>query len=187
MTKLNCNVCYGISSKADDKHGHVIFWDYDDNDFLIFLKYLERMQKMYNLSDIYIIKSTNGYNALCLDIVNAGVIFDMGTNVFSPCDRDFYKYGYQRGYYTLRFDRDKILENVLISHNTPTYKKSFAHKVFLEWFFASDNLKIDYDNFFNDYTKLKIIQYPSKKNGFHTVDKDLPNYFDVLKTYGVKK
>ena len=169
--------CYGISSNCNDKPYHVFMADYDNLSLNAVKKHLLFVQQDYNLSDIYVIKSTNGFNAICLDKLPLTIIYDIGTNVFSPCDRDFFKYGYGRKYFTLRFDNDKELECILDNRSTK-YEKSFAHKEFLEWYF---NIKIRCKPL-DSNESLDIIQYPSSKNGFHYMPIDLPeNYVQSLK------
>lgn len=168
--------CYGVSSKAGANE-HTLFLDYDHIGLESVKTHLFYLQNEYSFSDIYIIKSTNGYNAICLDKIPLYLIFTLGNSVIAPVDRNFIKYGFQRGYYTLRFDNDKQLIEVLKSDNKK-YDKSFAHKVFLEWFFR---IKIDFDNTFDENTKLSIIQYPSTKNGYHIVPKELPNYMEMVR------
>ena len=169
--------CYGISSKADEKHGHVFMIDYDNVALDVVEVHLRQLQKTFGFSDFFIIESTHGFNAICLDIVSIGLIYSIGMSVESPADRDFFVYGFNRGYYTLRFDCDKILVKVL-KNNSKKFEKSLCHKLFLEWYF---DIYIDSDYRFNNVTSLKIIQYPSNKNGYHYVNKQLPSYLVGLK------
>ena len=90
----------------------------------------------------------------------------------SPADRDFFVYGFKRQYYVLRFDIDKRLVCILCN-DSKKYTKSFAHKLFLEWFFDI----VIRDSNFDDNDRIDIIQYPSRKNGFHYVSKELPSYY----------
>jgi len=176
-TKLKC--CYGISSKVknDQFNRHIFMIDYDHVDIISVKKHLKHLIDVYKLSDIYLIESTHGYNALSLDLLPIGLIFDMGINVFSPADRDFFKYGFNRQYYVLRFDIDKKLVEIVKSKYN-LHDKSLAHKKFIEWFF---NIKISNSDKFNNNTKLDVIQYPSNKNGYHLQDKLLPeNYIETL-------
>lgn len=170
--------CYGVSSKADENNlDHVFMLDFDNCLYASVVNELLGLQKEYGLSDIYIIESTNGYNAISLDILSLSIIYNIGHDVLSLCDKNFIHYGFERGYYTLRFDRDKKLKKIL-KNDSKKYKKSLAHKLFLEWFFE---IKIDFDNCFNCYSKIKLIQFPSNKNGYHLQEKLLPDYFEVFK------
>lgn len=160
-------VCYGVSSKVND-YDHVVMFDYDYVDLDTVVDHIIHLQHEYNFSDFYIIESTHGFNTICLDMLTPSLIYQIGIDVCSPADRDFFKYGFRRGYYVLRFDLDKQLVGI-IYNDSSKYKKSNAHKKFLEWFF---DIEIKGSNF-DDNNKIDIIQYPSNKNGFHYVSKDL--------------
>ena len=174
---MNINCCYGISSECDNFQ-HVLMMDYDGISLNTVKEHLKYIQKDYDLSDIYIIKSKHGYNAISLDKMQLSIIYHLGISVFSPTDRNFFKYGFERQYYVLRFDNDKELVEIL-KNNSSKYEKSLAHKLFLEFFF---NMKINCNNLGHN-TKLKIIQYPSYKNGFHSVPKNVDGYIDDLKRW----
>lgn len=166
--------CYGISSKAD-QYEHVFMMDYDGYGLESVVNHLKLIQQEFNMSNIYIIESTNGYNAICLDTMALSLIYQIGNDIYSIADKDFVKYGFERGYYTLRFDEDKRLIRVLERRNER--RKSTAHALFLQWFF---NIDIDFDKTFNENTKIKVIQYPSNKNGYHLFEKELPSYLGVM-------
>lgn len=151
--------------------------DYDKVEYKTIIEHLLHIQKMYNLSDIYVIETTHGFNAICLDKLPIAVINDIGTSVLSPADRDFFKYGFKRGYFVIRFDWDKKLLDILKSNNN-IYEKSQFHKDFLEWFFK---ITIRGENW-DENKKGNIVQYPSNKNGYHFVEKNIPeNYIETLK------
>lgn len=160
VKKIDC--CYGISSLVPNDGKHIFMIDYDHVSFYSIVEDLHRIQAVYGLSDIYVIESTNGYNALSFDKLPLKLNYEIGIQSILT-DRDFVLYGFDRGYYTLRFDKDKKLERVL-----PTtfnkFPKSNAHREFMEWFFKKDIKK---DSLFDDNKKLDIIQYPSDKNGYH--------------------
>jgi len=157
--------CYGISSLC--KNGqHVFMIDYDNKKLNDVIKHLKYIQKDYNLSEIYIIKSTNGYNAISLDMLPLVVIYSIGTNDFSIADRKFFSYGLKQGFYTLRFGKDKELIKILHSVSN-CHNKSLGHKMFLEWFF---NLNIDNNINFTENDNINILQFKSNKYGFHMVD-----------------
>lgn len=163
-------VCYGISSRVDRYH-HVFMIDYDDISLEDVLRHVIRIQKEYDLSDMYIIKSTHGFNAMCLDMLPLSLIYSIGIDIQSPADRNFFKYGFEREYFVLRFDMDKILLGV-VANDSRKYTKSLAHKKFLEFYFDI----LVRDSNFNDLDRLDIVQYPSDKNGYHLVTKEIPRY-----------
>jgi len=161
---LRC--CYGISSKAsENKSDHIFMIDYDKIELASVINHLMFIQKEFDMSSIYIIESTNGYNALSLDIMGLGLVYSIGMDIYSPADRKFFTFGYARDYYTIRFDEDKKLVRILKS-NSMKYEKSLVHKQFLEFYF---NIDIEHDNRFNDYTHLDLVQYPSLKHGYHLI------------------
>jgi hypothetical protein len=172
MDKALLKCCYGIGSKADNHYGHVLFFDYDKVTYADVLTHLTSLQQEYDMSNIYVIKSTHGFNAICLDINPISLWYSMGIAIDSPVDRKFMKYGFERGYYTLRMGKDKTLCNILESESRK-YTKSYPHKAFLEYFF---DIKIKQDDRFNDHDKLKLIQFPSTKDGYHFMEKELPSY-----------
>jgi len=171
-TKQILKCCYGISSYVD-KNKHVFMIDYDNVKLEDVISHLRYVMERFKLSKVFVIKSTHGYNAISLNVLPLYIIYQIGMEINSIADRDFFKYGYGRRYYVLRFDKDKKLVKVLKSRDKNIYDNSLAHKMFLEWFF---NIKIEIDNSFLNNTKLDIIQYPSKKNGYHKVSKSFPSY-----------
>jgi hypothetical protein len=160
--------CYGISSDAGGHMGHVFMMDFDGkcdisaglNDTLVWLK---KVQDEWNLSNIYVIRTKHGFNAMSCDIMPMKHICSIGNRVDSPCDREFIKFNKKRGYFTLRFGNDKDLVTIL-PNKSNKYVKSNAHRLFLEWYF---NIDINISDMFNSTEKLKIIQYTSDKNGHH--------------------
>lgn len=159
--KLPC--CYGISSLTQDNQ-HIFMADSDGISFYTFRLEMKRIQAVYDLSDIFIIKSTHGFNAFSLDKLTLNLIYDIGINS-RVMDRDFFVYGLPRGYFTLRMDQDKQLATILNCIVPNKFEKSNAHRLFTEWFF---NLIIPpKKDHFDNNTKLDIIQYPSDKNGYH--------------------
>lgn len=168
--QLKC--CYGISSKVDRYH-HVFMIDYDNISLKDVLEHLIYIQKKFGLSDFYVIESTHGYNAICLDCMPISLIYNIGIQVDSPGDRKFFKIGLKQDFYTLRFDNDKKLVSILRSKNC-FYEKSFQHKKFLEWFFDIDIP----DSNFIDKDGLTVIQYHSNKNGYHLVDCVKEDYYE---------
>jgi hypothetical protein len=172
MSKTMLKCCYGISSKVN-QFEHIFMLDYDHVDIKDVTEHLIGLQKEYGLSDFYLIKSTNGFNAICLDCLPISLIYNIGIRVDCPGDRNFFKYGFERSYYTMRMDKDKKLL-AIIRNNNCFYDKSLQHKLFLEWFF---DIKIE-GNRFIDGDKLSIIQYPSNKNGYHLQDKEVLSIYD---------
>lgn len=111
---------------------------------------------------MYILKSTHGYNAFSLDKLTYHILKDVYKySKFS--DKDFIKYGLQRGFLTLRMGNDKRLINILYSDNEGYYK-SYSHKLFFEkvmQFTIKDN-----NNMFDNEKQITITVFPSNKHGF---------------------
>lgn len=160
---LKC--AYGISSDAglDGQFGHTFMMDFDGVSLNEILQWLKKVQDEWRLSNIYVIRTKHGFNAMSCDIMPLKHICEIGNQVESPCDRDFIKFNHKRGYMTLRFGKDKELVTIL-PNDSDKYVKSNAHASFLEWFF---NIEIERAGRFNTTHKIKIIQYTSEKNGSH--------------------
>jgi hypothetical protein len=122
---------------------------------------LINIQKKYALSNIHIIESTNGYNALSFDKLNFNELKKIMTDL-KYIDKTFVEWGFKRGFFTLRMGKDKKYLNVLIN-NSNTYIKSNPHKTFLTkvmLFPIKDNLNFDNEK------EITITMFPSNKHGF---------------------
>jgi hypothetical protein len=161
--KKKYKVCYGISSYCPDRT-HIFMLDFDMKPLSTVVKACQTIQDLYNLSDMYIIRSENGYNVLTFDKTTLGLIYSIGLATVNA-DHDFFRFGFKRGYYVLRFGSDKEIVSIL-RNNSKKYEKSTAHAIFVSEFF---NQPIDYDGTFDKNTTLTIVQYPSDKNGYHIV------------------
>jgi hypothetical protein len=164
--KYKC--AYGISSLTDNNK-HVFMLDFDDVNKNIMLIVLRRTQLIHNLSDIYIIKSTHGFNVISFDKLTLNAIKNLSLKcnyLNKLVDADFIKYGFQRGYYCLRFGADKELFYIM-KNDSVKFEKSLSHAQFIEWFFKIE-IKKDYT--FDDNSKIDIIKFPSKKHGFHEIE-----------------
>jgi len=184
-TRKDFRCCYGISSKGNAENHHVLFMDYDNLEYENVVEHIQYIQHEYNLGDVYLIESLhkndlrdrNSFNAICLDVLPLAECHRILADIVSPVDRDFTKYGFERGYYTLRFDKDKEFLGIIRSDNG-NREKSLAHKKFLEWFF---DIEIPISKLFNNYDVVQLVQFPSIKNGYHIVDKEIPSYFNILR------
>lgn len=164
--KYKC--AYGISSHAKDNK-HIFMLDFDNVSKGLVLIVLRRTQLTHKLSDLYIIKSTGGFNVISLDKLTLSAIKNLSTRcnyLNKLVDNDFIKYGYKRGYYCLRFGADKELYGIM-KNDSSRFEKSLAHAEFLEWFFK---IEIPKKNDFDDNEKIDIIKFPSKKHGFHDIE-----------------
>lgn len=150
---------FGITNQTGDNF-YLPFFDYDSNDLLSIMIELEEIQKDYKLSNIYILKSTNGYNAFSLDKVSMNTLKSIYSESYL-IDKTFVKWGLSRGFITLRMGEDKKLIHVLTS-NSSTYVKSLPHKKF---FSEVMNFDIEDSKCFDNKKLITISAFPSNKHG----------------------
>lgn len=158
----------GFNSKTTDKR-HVILWDFDNDCFRDIVECLIGIQKYFNLSEIYIISSRNGYNAICLDKYTINkVFFIKSLTILSDKTHDVI--GFKRGGWVLRIGNDKKIETILLGVQK-SYPKSDAHRKLLEKLFDINICKTyAYDNnakiLFEKYKRKKaeVIDGKEKKN-----------------------
>lgn len=125
------NCCYGIKSNTtDNKHIVMVDADIDVDNYPEFLDVLKDMQNNYFLSDFYVIKTKNGFNAFTLDKLELGLLTSMLWN-YEVIDPLFIYFNNKRGYYTLRWGTDKKCIDVIKSPYN-IYKKSYAHIMFFK-------------------------------------------------------
>lgn len=122
----------GFNSITSDNK-HVILWDFDDVTAKDTSESLIKIQKRFNLSDIYIILSRNGYNAICLDKYTKNKVF-LIKSLTTLSDKQHDISGYNHEGWTLRIGNDKKLDAVLLG-NQRCYPKSNAHRQLLEILF----------------------------------------------------
>lgn len=153
-------IAFGITNQCKDDH-LIPFFDYDDINISTVRMELDFLQKVFDLSNIYIMESTNGYNAFSFDKLT----FDILKSIYNKSkyiDKDFIKYGLQRGFMTLRLGNDKKLVDILKTNNR-IYLKSSSHKKFF-----NDIMRfhiVDLINFDNEKI-ITITMFPSNKHGF---------------------
>lgn len=155
---MNDNTAYAITSTCTYK-SHILLWDFDINDFYLIVLELKRIQKKYELPDIYIIKSTRGYNAICL----AKLIISQAYKIKRDTkftDKIHNKMGFVFNKWCLRISRDKSLACVIKSCNKGNYKLSLSHKIFLEnWL----NMICENGNY-DDNTDIEMESYPDDRH-----------------------
>lgn len=158
----NAKYCFGITSDTTERDKHVVFWDFDGKHKLSDIALsLRNMQNAYNLSTIYILKSSNGFNAFCLSkrrLIECYNILRQTKNI----DMLFVNLGYKKNNrYILRMDLDKKLTCILERHSNETLSNS--HKWFFKYImqFPIEDKHI-YDNNFI----FRIVAYKSVKYGF---------------------
>jgi hypothetical protein len=162
LTTKYSKVCLGITNQASGGL-FLPFFDYDtsiDESHKIIWE-LVFLQSKYELSNIYLFQSTNGYNALSLDKLPFNILESIYKDAKLLCN-DYKNLGLNRGFLTLRIGKDKLFVDSLKS-DSHRYEKSLSHKYALESFYYID---IPIDNYFDSNTKLRIKAYRSEKNGF---------------------
>lgn len=163
-SKIIKKVCFGMTNLTADGY-FIPFLDYDD----ISLKRVEtdllNIQKKFNLSDIYIIKSSNGYNALSLDKLPYNVMISL-VDYSKIVDKVFRKVAIARGYFTLRIGIDKKIICILTSDSI-YYEKSNSHLLALEKFYDIEVKNIEK---IDKNTMLRIDMFLSDKYGFFEVE-----------------
>lgn len=162
VTTSKSKVCFGYTNKASN--GFLLpFFDYDYISISDIKKELVFLQMKYHLSDIYIYKSKNGFNALSLDKLPYNILIDVYKDCKLVC-KDYLKLGLKRSFLTLRIGRDKELIHIIKSDNN-NWIKSLSHAILLYVFFNTDIDFINNHSFDNNmYIRLKA--YRSEKHGF---------------------
>lgn len=164
ITTKKSKVCFGITNVSNFGY-RLPFFDYDVDMLPDIRLNLIFIQFKYSLSDIYMFKSTNGYNALTLDCIPYNELLKIYKDTNYICN-DYVKLGLKRNFLTLRFGTDKKILWIL-KNNPKKYKKSLSHAMALNLFY---NLNIDTPiDEFNDNTIIRFKAYRSEKNGFMKV------------------
>ena len=152
---------YGYTSCCDTDFVSILMWDFDGNIRLKdIIKSLSEIQRKYVLSEIYIIKTRNGYHAVCLDKFK----FIDALNIISNTrfiDKTFIKISRKRNHFVHRIGDDRKL--VWIIYPRAVYyscicrrEKSNAHRILLEKMF---HIEIRKDKFFDKNTIAKCVVY----------------------------
>jgi len=168
VTTHKSKVCFGYTNKA--MNGLFLpFFDYDNIKADNMIKELIFLKDKYQLSQIYIFSSKNGFNALSLDKLPYRILCNLYEDCKLVCN-DYLQLGLKRSFLTLRIGHDKELFHIIESSNT-YYKKSLAHAILLNVFF---NVFVDIhnDKLFDNSMYIRLKAYRSEKHGFLKV-KDL--------------
>lgn len=160
ITTKDSKVCFGYTNLA--KNGMFLpFFDYDIKSLDLVLSELKYLQKKYELSDIYIYSSTNGFNALSFDKLPFNILKELYNECLLMC-QDYIELGLKRNFLTLRFGRDKKLIKIMTSKNNK-YQKSLAHAIFINMCYGTE---IDTSKNFDTSMSLRLKAYRSAKHGF---------------------
>lgn len=143
----------GFCSETQDGK-HIILWDFDCgfskiNNIII---ELSRIQKEYKLSEIYIIQSKNGFNAICLTKCSKEECFHIKQDTFKS-DSVHNSIGLERNNWVLRIGEDKAFRQIIRKDAVHIWQKSNAHRLLLNNYY---NLKIAKDLRFDNYSFIKF-------------------------------
>lgn len=118
------------------------------------------LQFTYKLSTFYILKTTNGYNAFCLDKLTINELLVIYSHA-KYVDNDFIKFCAERDFFTLRMNGNKELILTIESKHNDNIKSN-AHKIFF-----NDIMKynIKDNTSFDNETLLDIACFHSSKHG----------------------
>jgi hypothetical protein len=160
--KTNLKTCFGISSLCQDGR-HIIFLDYDVKTLPEVLNEIKMIQLVYALSDFYVIETSNGFNAFCLDMLEFGELLEICESL-KLLDKQFLLYCTKRKHFTLRMCGDKKLLMIITSTNN--YRnKSNAHRIFFKEVMGFKLLSNITDKKFDNATSINIESYLSEKHG----------------------
>lgn len=153
-------IAFGITNQCINDY-LLPFFDFDKIDIGDVVAELTELQFKFLLSNIYIILSENGFNAFSLDKISYKMLKEIyNRSIF--IDKDFIKWGLNRGFMTLRMSERKKLYKILENKNS-IYEKSLPHK----WFFNEImEYNINDNDRFDNESKLTITSFPSNKHGF---------------------
>lgn len=160
--KIEELLCIGLNSQTKDGK-HILLMDFDiDKDKLPLLEdNLRYTINSFNLSDIYLINTPNGFNAFCLDKFDFGELFDIMESL-TYIDRKFFHIGIEKQYYTLTMNYEKTYIG-MISSRYKTRQKSNAHYNFFKYFMYYPMLK--HLKNFDKHNYISISFYFSNKHG----------------------
>lgn len=167
ITTQKSKICFGITNLCEDGF-FVPFFDYDNIEYKVVFSELFKIQRDFRLSDIYIIKSNNGFNAISLDKLAFNELKNLYSKCINMCN-DYKELGLKRGFLTLRIGKDKKLFTIIDSIFKNIYTKSKPHAIALSLFYDT-KINIS-NNHFDNYTCLRFKAYRSEKDGFMEVGK----------------
>jgi len=156
-------------------NAHIYMGDIDKD---ISLKEMEtiarKIQKQYLLSDIYIIKSSHGFNFYSLDKLALDVVKDINSSIKDIDSTYNYLQYYKRGFYTLRTmpKHDKKFIKTIKSIYPPIYAKSNAHRIYFNnvWDLDINNHVSNDKTGFDNLERIWLIQFRNNKHGWEIDD-----------------
>ena len=159
---------FGIRSTCEDNN-HIFMSDIDENIKLSnIIDIVNEIQNKYFLHEIYIMRSTKGYNLFSLDKLPLKMIYKINKD-YPSIDQQFNEIAYNtRQFYVLRIGADKEIITTLKGSTPPIYTQSNAHRVFFNGVF---DLHIEYEPmYYDEYEKFWIIRFRSLNHGVEMDD-----------------
>jgi len=163
MSDNPSKIAFGITSKCED-NSHIFMTDIDKDNINIDIisRVLDKIIDEYKLSNIYIVESSNGYNAFSLDKLPLKLIYSINHCFPNIIDQQYNELQFnKRGFYTLRIGLDKHVVDIRPSPHA-IFCRSNAHRIFFNSVFE---LHIDKYHIFDDYEIVKIIRFLNSKHG----------------------
>jgi len=163
MEKKEYKTNFGIQSNTEDNK-HIFMLDFDNKDERILINLLKHIQREFYISDLYIIKTENGFNVFSLDKLEMEYLVNILAN-YSAIDELFIALAIKRGFFVLRMSgTDRQFYGIIPSlHNV--YEKSLAH---FRFFADVKQYPINYYPNFDNNNEFKIIAFRSVKHGYET-------------------
>ena len=120
----NKNVVPAMTSYCIKDEKHILIWDFDGIAIKDVIPALENIQNEHKLGDIVVLKTKNGYNALCLDKFDIHKAFEIKEET-KHADKSHNKVGYMFDKWCMRIGDDK--EYIITLHGKNDREKSLAH------------------------------------------------------------
>lgn len=158
----------GIQSNTiDNMHIFMADFDVDKSLYSLVVDAILYLQETYKLSDVYLYETKNGYHAFSMDKLELDFLSNMLYSI--PIIDDLFIYfALERGFFVLRWGKDKKYLCTLYSNNLK-HEKSLAHYKF---FTEIINTNIILDEYYDKNYEFEIIIYRSEKHGWFNYDID---------------
>lgn len=150
-----------VSSLCEDGN-HILIWDFDYKHNPTTLRKIENILSdvliRYDLSNVFILESRNGYNAISLNKLSFEKVFNIKLNTKLD-DEKHNLFGYDQGHWRIRYGTDKKVVSTLRNISSK-YSNSNAHRIFMNKML---NCSIKQDYTFDDHKNVLMVGYWSWK------------------------
>jgi len=163
--ELKANVC-AVSSLCEDGK-HIIIWDFDgeikNESYLYKIENsLKSIANVFDLTDIYIFSSRNGFNAVCLNKLDFNLIYSI-KDATAFDDRKHLEHGLISSAWKLRIGEDKKYIS-FINNPNKVHISSNAHRIFFNKLFK---MNIKKDKSFDNSKNFLVESYWCWKETYH--------------------